>query len=135
MIGKRVLVIDDELHITQILSFKLKQIGVDVVTANDGEEGYQHASQYHPDLILTDYQMPVMDGYELAVQLNRDPETSNIPILMLTARGHRLMPAELASTNIQGLIPKPFSAREVMARVKEMIGWSNEDQIPSAAVA
>lgn len=135
MIGKRVLVVDDELHITQILSFKLKQIGVDVVTANDGEEGYQNASQYRPDLILTDYQMPVMDGYELAVQLNQDPETSDIPILMLTARGHRVTPAELASTNIQGLIPKPFSAREVMARVKEMIGWSNEDQIPPAAVA
>ena len=135
MSGKRVLVIDDELHITHILSFKLKQLGIEVVTANDGEEGYRHASQHHPDLILTDYQMPVMDGYELAVELNRNPETEDIPILMLTARGHKLTPSELASTNIQGLIPKPFSAREVMGRVQEMIGSPDANDLPPAAVA
>lgn len=135
MSGKRVLVIDDELHITQILSFKLKQQDYEVTTAHDGEEGYRHALQHPPHLILTDLQMPHMDGYELAVQLKRNPQTDRIPLLLLTARGHKLTPSELAATNIEGLIPKPFSAREVMGRVEEIIGSADADDRTSAAVA
>ena len=137
MSRKRVLVIDDELHITQILSYKLRQMGFEVDSANDGEEGYRKASHAAPHLILSDYQMPVMDGFEMAVRLKQGTETRDIPILMLTARGHKLSAAELATTNIQGLIPKPFSAREVMGRVEEMIGHphSDEEGPTTAAVA
>lgn len=135
MSGKRVLVVDDELHITEILAFKLEPLGFEVTTANDGEEAYRYALQGQPHLILTDFQMPLMDGYELAVQLKRNLVTQMIPLLMLTAQGHKLTPSELSITNIQGLIPKPFSAREVIGRVEEIIGSANADDFPIASVA
>ncbi len=141
MNGKKILVVDDELHITQILSYKLKQSGAAVITANDGAEGYKLACEHLPDLILTDFQMPAMNGYELATQLAVNAATSSIPLLMLTARGHKLSPEELARTNITGLVPKPFSAREVLSRVQDLIAASTHlkddqgGQRPGAAVA
>lgn len=121
MSDKKILVVDDELHITQILAFKLKKAGLAVVTANDGEEGVRLACEHLPDLIVSDYQMPVVNGFELAKHLYSDAATAHIPILMLTGRVHKLSPSELAKTNIQALLAKPFSAREVLAKVEELI--------------
>ena len=121
MAGKKVLVVDDEAHLTYILSFKLQQMGLEVITASDGEEAYSLACAHPPDLIITDFQMPGLSGLELCLKLKQTPATADIPILMLTARGHRITPSELVRTNIQHLMPKPFSARELMARTAEML--------------
>ena len=129
---KKILIVDDELYITQILAYKLKQAGALVVTANDGEEGFKMASEHQPDLILTDFQMPGLNGLEMAVRLKEEPKTHQIPLLMLTARGHKLSPSQLARTNIKGLLPKPFSAREVIAKAAELIGAPQEDDEPPA---
>jgi len=134
---KLVLVADDELHLTHIVRFKLEQAGLQVITANDGQEALKLALAHQPHLIVTDYQMPVMDGYELCVQLREHSVTMHTPVLMLTARGHKLSPSQLARTNIAYLMAKPFSAHELMEKTQELLLSSDisdqEDHAPVAA--
>lgn len=122
MLTKKILVADDESHMTYILSFKLRQAGIDVVTACDGEEAYALACAQRPDLIVADFQMPRMSGVEMAAKLRQNPETSHVPVLMVTARGHRLDDAEMAKTNIRHVLSKPFSARELLSWIEKMLG-------------
>lgn len=119
---RRILVIDDERHITRIVAFKLTQAGYEVATAGDGEEGYQLACEQLPDLIVTDYQMPHLDGYAMCVKLRQSAATAEVPVILLTARGHKLAPSELLATNIQCILQKPFSAHDLLTRIAEMLG-------------
>lgn len=121
MTDKTFLLIDDEPHITSLVSFKLKQLGVNVITGVDGEQGFKLACQHLPDLIITDVQMPVLDGYEMSVKLRNTEQTREIPVIMLTARGHKLSPQELACTNIQYLMAKPFSARQLIDKARQAV--------------
>lgn len=118
---RTVLVVDDESHVTYVVGFRLKQAGFNVITGSNGEEGFRLACEHHPSLIITDYQMPLASGHEMSVRLRENSATAQIPVLMLTARGHRLSPSELARTNIQFLLAKPFSARDLMAKVEEAL--------------
>jgi len=118
---KTFLLIDDEPHITSLVSFKLKQLGVNVITGVDGEQGFKLACQHLPDLIITDVQMPVLDGYEMSVKLRNTEQTREIPVIMLTARGHKLSPQELACTNIKYLMAKPFSARQLIDKARQAV--------------
>lgn len=116
-----ILVVDDESHILHVVSLKLRNAGYEVHTAADGEEGFDVAQQVHPDLIITDFQMPFMNGLELCQKLKATPDTSRIPALMLTACGFSLDSDEVTATNIHGVLSKPFSPREVLARVQEVL--------------
>jgi len=108
----RILVVDDEAHILHVLSLKLRNAGYDVVTAVDGEDGYELAGQELPDLVITDFQMPYMTGLELC---------AHIPVLILTARGYALEDQDLKIGNIKGVLSKPFSPRAVLQLVKETL--------------
>ena len=119
---RKILVVDDESHITQVVSLKLSNAGYAVVTAGDGEEGFEIACQEKPDLVITDLQMPYMSGIELAKKLRRNPATASTPVLMLTARGYALDQSELGQTNIKGVMSKPFSPREVLERSRAALG-------------
>ena len=121
MTGKTVVIADDEPHLTHIVAFNLRKAGLTVHVANNGAECVKLATAAPPDLIVTDYQMPVLDGLAACVQLKADARTANVPVIMLTARGHRLSPEELARTNIKALLPKPFSARDLLARINDML--------------
>ncbi len=121
MKNKTVLIADDELHLTHILQFKLEQAGLQVMVANDGQEAYRMACEHHPNLVISDFQMPVLDGYSLCLKLRETEATSDIPVLMLTARGHKLTPSQLAQTNIAYLMAKPFSARELLDKAMELL--------------
>ncbi len=125
--AKQLLIIDDERHITHILAHKVRQAGYEVCTAGDGEEGLELARQIKPDLIVTDYQMPYLDGHQMAIKLAANEDTANIPLIMLTARGHRLAPTELLKTNIQCLLQKPFSSHELLARISELLDQTSDD--------
>jgi CheY-like chemotaxis protein len=87
MENRKALVVDDEFHIVQVVSIKLKNNGFDVVTAENGSDGYELASETLPDIIVSDYQMPIMSGVEMIQKLRQNPETAHIPVIMLTARG------------------------------------------------
>src|SRR4028119_2397095 len=91
---KTILVADDETHILNVVSLKLRNAGFRVLTAADGQEGLELAQQELPDLIITDYHMPALSGRELCRRLRQDPRTGSIPAIMLTARGYRLEPRD-----------------------------------------
>jgi two-component system, OmpR family, alkaline phosphatase synthesis response regulator PhoP len=121
MNARKVLIVEDDAHMTYMLSYKLRRFGMDVVTACDGEQAYKIASQILPDLILTDYEMPGLTGLEMALRLRTNPETCEIPLVMLTARGHRVAESELSRTNIRHLIVKPFSAQDLLVTVTQVL--------------
>ena len=116
---KRVLVVDDESNIIDILRFNLQREGYEVLTASDGPEGLEKARTGSPDLILLDVMLPGMDGFGVCREIRKtDPLT---PIIMLTAREEerdRVMGLELGADDY---VVKPFSVRELMARVRTNI--------------
>jgi CheY-like chemotaxis protein len=118
--GFTILVADDERYVVATISLKLRQAGATVITASDGCEAYELACAHVPDLICSDYNMPLMTGLQLAERLNSTAQTSHIPLLMLTTRAHRILPTQLENTNIRALLPKPFSARELLAKLQEV---------------
>lgn len=119
--GRTVLVIDDEAHITRVVSLKLRNAGYEVRTAADGEEGFEAAVQHTPDLIITDLQMPYLSGLEMARKLRSTRSTAGIPVLMLTARGFGLTPDDMEGTNILDVVSKPFGPRELLERVNAIL--------------
>ena len=134
--NKTILIVDDEPHIVHILRYKLERAGYRVETAEDGEEGYDLAQELEPDLIVTDFQMPILSGYEMCVKLHGSDQTADTPVVMVTARGHKLTPTELAQTNIRQLMCKPFSARELLSVVEELLletgGHESQDEADAA---
>ena len=117
----RILIADDETHILHIVSLKLRNAGYEVETAEDGEDALQMIHEQMPDLLITDLQMPFLNGLELCVELRKDPDLRELPALLLTARGAWLEGHELARTNIRGVMSKPFSPREVLLKVESLL--------------
>jgi len=118
---KKILVADDETHILHVVSLKLRNAGFNVLTARDGQEALELAQTEHPDLIITDYHMPQLSGLELCQRLKQDPATSGIPAIMLTARGYHLEPHDTQQSGILRMLSKPFSPRQLLSTVNEML--------------
>lgn len=116
-----ILLVDDESHILHVVDLKLTNAGYRILTAEDGEEGLAAAIEHRPDLVISDYQMPFMTGLELCVALKQHEVTAGIPALMLTARGSGLEDDDLEQTNIAAVLSKPFSPREILAKVQELL--------------
>lgn len=117
--GKTILIVEDEQNIVDILSFNLSREGYDTLEAYDGPTGLQLALENNPDLILLDLMLPGMDGFDVCRKVRESG--SSIPILMLTARegeADKVMGLELGADDY---ITKPFSMRELLARVKANI--------------
>ena len=132
MQDKTILIVDDEMHVTHILSFKFEQAGATVIVANDGEEAYKLACEHIPDVIITDDQMPVMSGFDMSIKLRQNSETAHIPLVMLTARSHKLIASDLVNTNIRHVLPKPFSAIELLAMVTEILNEKRDYEVDEA---
>ena len=116
-----ILAVDDEVHILELISFNLKAAGYHVVTALTGEEALKRCEVERPSLVLLDIMLPGIDGLEVCRRLKGDRMTSNIPIIMLTARGDevdKILGLELGADDY---ITKPFSVRELAARVKSLL--------------
>lgn len=122
MASQTVLIADDEPHLIRILSYNLKKSGFMVETANDGVACIEKATSLLPALIVSDFQMPLLNGLQACIRLRADPRTATIPVLMLTARGHRITAIELAQTNIRAVLPKPFSTRQLLATIEQILG-------------
>ncbi len=133
--SKKVLVVDDEAHILQVLLIKLRNAGYETHTASDGEEAFELATKEIPDLIITDFQMPYMTGLELCKALAEQEATSQIPVLMLTARGYALDDDDLTLGNIKDVLSKPFSPRAVVQQVDTLLGISGNGETSSQSEA
>jgi two-component system, OmpR family, alkaline phosphatase synthesis response regulator PhoP len=118
---KTILVADDETHILNVVSLKLKNAGFRVVTARDGQEALELAQQEQPDLLITDHNMPQMTGLELCHKLREDSRFDKMPAIMLSARGFQLDERDTAGSGIRMMISKPFSPREVLTAVEQIL--------------
>jgi two-component system, OmpR family, alkaline phosphatase synthesis response regulator PhoP len=122
---KRILLCDDEIHILRAAEFKLKKAGYDVHIASDGQEAWEAIQNQKPDMLITDCQMPRLDGLGLVARVRENPETADLPIFMLTAKGFELSHDNLAKKwNVMAVIAKPFSPRELLQRVDTVLGGS-----------
>ena len=119
---KKILVADDESHILNVVSLKLRNAGYRVITANDGQEALELAVQERPDLLITDYHMPQLSGLELCRRLKQEPGLPRIPAIMLTARGYHLEPHDTEQSGILRMLSKPFSPRHLLATVNDVLG-------------
>ena len=118
---KRVLVVDDEIHIVHVVAIKLRNNGYEVLTAENGAQAYEIASVEKPDIIVTDCQMPVMDGLELVKKLRSDEELKNIPVIMLTARSFDIDEDIKQNLNISECLSKPFSPKELLRNIEDVL--------------
>lgn len=119
---RKVLLVDDEVHILRAAEFKLKRQGLDVVTASDGLEAWDQIQNEMPEMVVTDVQMPRFSGLELVRRIRQTPETAHLPVIMLTAKGLELPKQELIDElSIIDIIAKPFSPRELCRRVQEVL--------------
>ena len=118
---KRVLVVDDEPDAVELVAFNLKAAGFDVISAEDGEVALTKARKFSPDLIVLDVMLPSVDGLEVCKILRRDPATSELPIIMLTAKAgeiDRVLGLELGADDY---VIKPFSPRELVLRIRAIL--------------
>jgi len=118
MTKQKVLVIEDEENVSELISLYFDKAGYEVITAIDGADGIEKTRQYRPDIIILDLMLPGMDGLDVCKEIRK---TSNIPIIMLTARVDevdRVLGLEIGADDY---ITKPFSPRELLARVKAVL--------------
>ena len=121
MSERKVLVVDDEIHIVHVVAIKLRNNGYEVITANNGEEAFELAQQENPDIIVTDYQMPVMSGLELVKELRENEITKSIPVILLTARSFAISKEEQNDLQISTCLSKPFSPRELLGDIEDVL--------------
>lgn len=115
---KRILIIEDEQSISDIIKFNLEKEGYETLAAYDGQAGYEKAMSENPDLILLDVMLPLMDGFQVCKKVR---ETSLVPILMLTAKEEEIDKVLGLELGADDYITKPFSMRELIARIKANI--------------
>lgn len=110
----RILLCDDEPHILKAAQFKLQKLGFAVALASNGEEAWEILQQEIPELLVTDFQMPLLDGISLARRIHQDSKLHSLPVILLTAKGLELSQDEcLRDTGIFKILTKPFSPRKL----------------------
>ena len=120
--SKRVLIADDEPNIVMSLEFLMEQAGYETRVAVNGQEALDLAASFHPHLMLLDVMFPVKSGYEVCQRLKSDPATHDIKVLMLSAKGRDVEVAKALELGADAYVTKPFSTRELVAKVRDMLG-------------
>lgn len=118
MDNKKILIVDDDKNICELLRLYLEKDGFSTIVANDGGEALHQAQITNPDLILLDIMMPVLDGWQVCREIRKN---SNVPIIMLTAKGEtfdKVLGLELGADDY---VTKPFDSKEVVARIKAVL--------------
>ncbi len=114
----RVLVVEDERDVADLIRYNLTKEGYDVVVAPTGSDALKQAREVHPDLVLLDIMVPQLNGWEVCRRLKQDVETKNIPVIMVTGRveeGDKVLGFEMGADDY---VTKPFSPRELIARIR-----------------
>jgi len=130
----RVLVIEDERALTEVLTYNLQREGYDTLVAHDGQEGLRKAQTLLPDLILLDLMLPILSGLEVCRELKAGERTRDIPILMLTAKTEETDQVVGFSLGADDYVNKPFGVKALMARIKALQRRREAGNDPSAVV-
>ena len=120
--SKRILIVDDEVQLVEMVKMRLEAAGYPVITAYDGQEALEKAKKEKPDLIILDLMLPKMDGYKVCGLLKNDNRYANIPIIMFTARAQEEDIALGKSLGAEAYITKPFDPKLLLTKIKELIG-------------
>ena len=128
--SQKILVVDDEPHILELVKYNLAQEGYEVLTAHDGAQAVARARDVQPDLIILDIMLPYVDGLEVCRQIRRD---SAVPIIMLTAKGGELERVVGLEIGADDYVTKPFSPRELVARVRAILRRTSAEASPAQA--
>src|SRR5690349_10016824 len=124
---QRIVVCDDEAHVTRSVAMKLNKAGFEVESAPNGSDALEMIHRDVPALLITDYQMPVMNGLELCRKLRANPETRSLPVILLTAKAFELDSESLNDElRISHVVSKPFSPRELLKLVNQMLGTTHD---------
>jgi DNA-binding response OmpR family regulator len=126
----RILVVDDEPSVTDLLAYNLRKAHYDVVIATDGSQAMQLAQESDPDLILLDLMLPEIDGLDVCRELRK---TSRVPIIMITARGEEIDRVVGLELGADDYVSKPFSVRELLARIKAVLRRSQPPEATTTA--
>ena len=120
--ARRILVVEDEPNIVDSLSFLMKRAGFEVRVARDGAAALRTIESRAPDLVLLDIMMPRRDGYEVCRTIRANPDWANVRIIMLSAKGRELDRRKGLELGADDYIAKPFSTRQLVERVHELLG-------------
>jgi DNA-binding response OmpR family regulator len=118
---RKILIVDDEPNIVISLEFLMKKEGFEVAVANDGEEALAKVASFNPDLMLLDVMMPKKSGFEVCEALRADPQRAGLQIVMLTAKGRDTEVAKGLALGADAYVTKPFSTKDLVAKVKAML--------------
>ncbi|HEY3363501.1 MAG TPA: response regulator transcription factor [Symbiobacteriaceae bacterium] len=127
---ERILVVDDEESIVQLIAYNLRRAGYEVITTGDGEAALRLARTESPDLVILDLMLPGMDGFDVCKEIRKE---SDLPILMLTARSEEIDRVIGFEIGADDYVAKPFSPRELVGRVKAILRRSRREVEPDAA--
>ncbi len=119
--ANKVLVADDEIHIIHVVAIKLRNNGYEVIAANNGAEAYDLACREKPDIVVTDFQMPVMTGLELIAKLREDERTKEIPVVLLTARSFAVTSEQQESLGVACCLSTPFSPKALLKTIQDIL--------------
>ena len=119
-----VLIVDDDPLLVSLVQHKLKSRGYTVITSTDGAAGLERARTLKPDIIVLDIMMPVLDGRSTLLRLREDPQFSQTPVVMLTARGREDDIVDLLQLGASDYLVKPFSPEELAARIGRLVPGS-----------
>lgn len=120
--NRSILIVDDEPHMLRLIELSLRKLDCHIITARNGREALEIAAREIPALIVMDVMMPDMDGIAALKRLKADPVTANIPVIMLTTRGHSLTRAEADDCGAALYLTKPFSPSDLAAESRRLIG-------------
>ena len=126
--SNRVLLVEDEMDIREMLTFTLERSGFKVIAAETAEQALRILDGPLPNLVVIDWMLPGISGVDLARRLRRDPLTAELPLLMLTARGEESDKLKSFDAGIDDYVTKPFSPRELTARIKALLRRSGEPE-------
>jgi len=120
--AQKILIADDEPNIVVSLEYLMKREGFDVRVAPNGDEALAQVAEFKPDLLLLDVMLPRLNGFEVCQQLRADPQWRSLKVVMLTAKGRDIEMQKGLALGADAYITKPFSTKELVARVKELLG-------------
>ena len=126
--ARKILTCDDEKHIVRLIQVNLERQGYEVVTAYNGAEALAAVAAEKPDLIVLDVMMPEMTGFEVLEELKKNPETENIPVIMLTARSQDADVLRGWQSGVECYLTKPFNPMELIAFVKRIFSMEEPQE-------
>ena len=124
--SRKILIADDEPSIVTALEFLLQRAGYEVRIARDGDQTLELVDAYDPDLVLLDVMMPRKSGYEVCTRIRQRPDRRHVKIIMLTAKGRDAEVSKGLALGADLYVTKPFSTRDLMAKIKELLDLGRE---------